>query len=144
MPTTRPPSRARPTMTSGAKSFLTSNHEPASMTWSMTSYMSKYLRWSYGTISSIGRPGFGSAISRAGAASRKDLDLLRDPAARGVDQIQHRGLQARRPFLDAHDLEDRLLAPRAGLHGVVVGHDADGAPADGPDAGHDAIRRDRK
>jgi len=46
MPTARPPSRARPTMTSGAKSRFSSNHEPASITRSITSYMSKYFRWS--------------------------------------------------------------------------------------------------
>src|SRR5215510_13046923 len=70
MPTARPSMRASPTMTSPAKSFLISNHEPASITRSMTSYMSNHLRWSYGTISSIERPGFGSAATvRAGSSA---------------------------------------------------------------------------
>ena len=33
-------------MISPAKSVLTSNHEPASTTRSITSYMSNHLRWS--------------------------------------------------------------------------------------------------
>ena len=45
-PTARPPRRAKPTMISGAKSRLISKKEPASMTRSITSYMSNHLRWS--------------------------------------------------------------------------------------------------
>src|SRR4029453_783068 len=44
-----------------------------------------------------------------------------------------------RLFLDAHDLLDRLLAPRAGLDRVVVGHDADGTASDRADAGDNAV-----
>src|SRR5437899_12668744 len=47
----------------------------------------------------------------------------------------------RGPFLDAHDLLHGLLAPRAGLHRVVIGHDADGAAADSPDPRDDAVGR---
>jgi hypothetical protein len=54
---------------------LISNHEPASMTRSITSYMSKYLRWSYGTISSMERPGFAAAGSRGGGSSRYDCGM---------------------------------------------------------------------
>src|SRR4030095_15031448 len=43
-----------------------------------------------------------------------------------------------RLLLDAHDLLDRLLAPRAGLDRVVVGHDADGTAADRAAAGEHA------
>src|SRR5258705_11783232 len=64
MPIGRPARRANPTMISWAKRRLISNHEPASMTRSITSYMSKYLRWSYGTISSMDRPAFAAAASR--------------------------------------------------------------------------------
>src|SRR5262245_20189585 len=71
-PITRPPTRPSPTMISRANSAFTSNHEPSSMTRSMTSYMSKYLRWSYGTISSISRPAFGSTASRDAGVSRNE------------------------------------------------------------------------
>ena len=74
-------------------------------------------------------------------ATGEDLDLLGDPPAGGVDQIHHGNLQARRLLLDAHDLLHGLLAPGAGLHRVVVGHDADGAPAHRSHARDDAIRR---
>src|SRR4030095_15154499 len=56
MPTGRPPRRAKPTMISCANSRLISNHEPASISRSMTSYISKYFGWWYGTISSPRRP----------------------------------------------------------------------------------------
>src|SRR4029453_16519456 len=71
----------------------------------------------------------------------EDLDLLGDAAARGVDEVQHGNLEPRRLLLDPDDLEDRLLTPRAGLHRVVVGHEADGPPAHGADAGDHAIGR---
>ena len=74
-------------------------------------------------------------------AAGKDLDLLGDAPAGGVHQVEHRHAQARGLFLDADDLEHGLLAPGAGLHRVVVGHDADGAAADGADAGHHAVGR---
>src|SRR3989304_1118238 len=41
--------------------------------------------------------------------------------------------------LDPDDLLNRLLPPGAGLHRVVVGHDADTAAADLPDAGDDPV-----
>src|SRR5262249_60489470 len=75
MPMARPSMRARPTMTSPAKSFLISNHEPASITRSMTSYMSNHLRWSYGTISSMERPGFGSVATVRGGSSANDAGM---------------------------------------------------------------------
>ena len=58
-------------------------------------------------------------------AAGKDADLLGDAGARGVDEIEERDLEARRLLLDADDLLDGLLAPRAGLHREVVGHHAD-------------------
>ena len=72
--------------------------------------------------------------------AREDLDLLRDAPAGGVHHIEEGHPEPGRLFLDAHDLLDRLLAPRAGLDRVVVGHDADGATADRADAGDDAVR----
>src|SRR5207249_6273196 len=74
-------------------------------------------------------------------APGEDLDLLRDASTGGVDQVQERQAKARGPFLDAHDLLHGLLTPRAGLHRVVVGHDADGAAADSPDPRDDAVGR---
>src|SRR5437660_1689271 len=125
MPTARPPRRAKPTMTSCANSRLISNHEPASISRSMTSYMSKYFRWSYGTISSMDRPGFGSAAAAAG----------------GVHHIEEGYAQPRGLFLDADDLLDGLLTPGTRLDRVVVGHDAHGAAADFAESGDHAVRR---
>src|SRR5207253_8493530 len=45
----------------------------------------------------------------------EDADLLGDPAARGVDQIEERDPEPGRSLLDADDLLHRLLAPGAGL-----------------------------
>src|SRR5262245_45278045 len=75
MPTTRPPMRASPVMISGANNRLMSNQEPASITRSITSYMSNHFRWSYGTISSIDRPGAGSTAAAAGGSSRNDRGM---------------------------------------------------------------------
>src|SRR5204863_10012247 len=72
IPTARPPRRAKPTMISRAKRRLISSHDPALTTRPMTSYMSKYFRWSYGTIASIARPGLASTASRAGERPRYD------------------------------------------------------------------------
>ena len=58
-------------------------------------------------------------------AAGEDADLLGDPGARRVHEVDQRDLQARRLLLDADDLLDRLLAPGAGLHREVVGHHAD-------------------
>ena len=44
IPTTRPASRARPTMISRANRRLISNQEPASIRRSITSYMSNHFR----------------------------------------------------------------------------------------------------
>jgi len=62
-------------MISCANSFLISNHDSASISRLMTSYMSKYLRWSYGTISSIDRPGLGSAAAAAAGKSPNDCGM---------------------------------------------------------------------
>jgi hypothetical protein len=54
-------------MTSAANKRLISSQDPASMRRSMTSYISNHFRWSYGTISSMDRPGLGSwGWARAG------------------------------------------------------------------------------
>jgi hypothetical protein len=71
--------------------------------------------------------------------AREDLDLLGDAPAGRVDHIEEGDPEPGRLFLDAHDLLDRLLAPRAGLDRVVVGHDADGTGPDRADAGDNAV-----
>jgi len=98
---------------------LISNTEPASMTRSITSYMSKYLRWSYGTISSMDRPGF----ARRPRARRQLAVRLRhvgEVAARQLDRLlvgarQHvaaAGNLAGAFERAAQRLERRLLADR--------------------------------
>ena len=72
-------------------------------------------------------------------AAREDLDLLGDASPRRVDQVEQRDAEPLRALLDADDLLHRLLAPRAGLHRVVIGHDAHGAAADPADPGDDAV-----
>ncbi len=72
-------------------------------------------------------------------ATREDLDLLRDAPARRVHEVDHRHLQPLGALLDAHDLLDGLLAPRARLHGVVVGHHAHRAAADRAHPGDHAV-----
>ena len=73
------------------------------------------------------------------AAAREHLDLLVDPGAGGVDQVDERHAQRQRALLDPQDLLDRLRPPRPGLDGRVVGHHRDRAPADRPDPGDDAL-----
>src|SRR5713101_2990324 len=75
IPATRPPILANPVMISWAKSRLISKKEPASTIRSMTSYMSNHLRWSYGTISSIGLPGAASELSPLVGRSRYDWGM---------------------------------------------------------------------
>ena len=72
-------------------------------------------------------------------AAGEDADLLGDAGARRVDEVDERDLEARRLLLDADDLLDRLLAPGAGLHREVVGHDADRPAQDRAHAGDDAV-----
>ena len=74
-------------------------------------------------------------------AAREDADLLRDAGAGRIDEVDERDPEARRLLLDADDLLDGLLAPRARLHREVVGHDADRPPEDRPDARDDAVGR---
>ena len=71
----------------------------------------------------------------------KDLDLLGNAPAGRVHHIKEGQPQPRGLLLDADDLLDGLLAPRAGLDRVVVGHDAHGTPADHADAGDHAVGR---
>ena len=42
----------------------------------------------------------------------------------------------------SHDLLDGARAPRSGLDGWIVGHDAHGTPVDPSDTGDDAVRRE--
>jgi len=70
---------------------------------------------------------------------RKDLDLLGYAPARGVHHIKEGHAQPCGLFLDPHDLLDCLLAPRACLDRVVVGHDADRPPPDLPNPGDHAV-----
>ena len=73
------------------------------------------------------------------AAAGEHLDLLGDPRARRVDEVDHRHAVRERGLLDAEDLLDRLRPPGAGLDRRVVGHQRDRAPADRPHAGDDAV-----
>ena len=73
------------------------------------------------------------------AAAGEHLHLVGDPRPGRVDQVDHRHLQAQRPFLDAEDLLDRLRPPGAGLDGRVVGHQGDAAAVDRGQAGDDAV-----
>ena len=73
------------------------------------------------------------------AAAGEHLHLLGDPRAGGVDQVDHRHQVLERLLLDPDDLLDRLRAPRAGLHGRVVGHDGDRAAGHRGHAGHHAV-----
>ena len=72
MPTGRPSMRARPVISSWAKSFFTSKNEPASTSSWIRANMSKGLFWSAGMISSMRLPdrtgGFGSA--RGGCSAK--------------------------------------------------------------------------
>ena len=74
------------------------------------------------------------------APAREHLDLVGDPRARGVDEIDERHAAALRALLDAQDLLDRALAPRARLHGRVVRHHAHGPAVDPAGARHHAVR----
>ena len=73
------------------------------------------------------------------AAAGEHLHLVGDAGAGGVDEVDHRHAVGERGLLDAQDLLDRLGAPRAGLDRRVVGHQRDGAAADRPEAGDDAV-----
>jgi len=57
-----------------------------------------------------------------------------------IHQVDHRHAQSTRAFLDAKNLLDGARSPRAGLHGLVVGHDGHGTAMHGADAGHHAVR----
>ena len=48
---------------------------------------------------------------------------------------------AQRILSEPHDLLDGASAPRAGLHGRIVGHHAHGAPVDAADPGDDTVGR---
>ena len=69
----------------------------------------------------------------------EQLDLVGDAGAGGVDEPEDGQLVAQRVLGEPHDLLDRARAPRAGLHGGVVGHHAHGPPVDRAHAGHDAV-----
>src|SRR3990172_1890407 len=75
IPSTRPSRRARPVISSGAKSRLTSKKLPSSTRRSMTRYMSNTRFCSTGTSSSIGRPGAGSRVAAAGGASCQERGM---------------------------------------------------------------------
>src|SRR3990170_2649203 len=75
IPSTRPSRRARPVISSGAKSRLTSKKLPSSTRRSTTLYMSKTRFCATGTSSSIGRPGAGSRAAAAGGASCQERGM---------------------------------------------------------------------
>ncbi len=73
------------------------------------------------------------------APAREHPHLLGDARAGRVHEVDHRNLERERPLLDPQDLLDRLRPPRARLHGRVVRHQRDLAPADERQARHDAV-----
>ena len=77
----------------------------------------------------------------AGAApAGEQVDLVGDPRAGRVDQVDHRHAGPVRGLDDADDLLDRAGAPRPGLDRRVVGHQGDRPSVDGRGAGHDTVR----
>jgi hypothetical protein len=75
------------------------------------------------------------------AAAREEVDLVGDPGARGVDQIDHGDGVRVRALDDPDDLLDRTGAPGARLDRGVVGHQAHIAPLDPGDSGDHAVGR---
>ena len=69
----------------------------------------------------------------------KHVDLVGDPRAGGVDQVEQRHADARGRFLDADDLFHGASAPAAGLDRRVVGHHGDLPAVDGAQPGHNSI-----
>ncbi len=67
------------------------------------------------------------------------VELLVDPGAGGVDEVDERGADLVGELLHPGDLLERASSPRAGLDGVVVGDDARRAPVDLADDRHDGV-----
>src|SRR5438876_325240 len=107
IPTGEPSSRAKPMMISRAHSGFSSKKEPSSTSASRTWCMS------YARRSSTGAP-----------TSGKEVDLVGDTRAGGVDEVDDRELVPERVLRESHDLLDGTRAPRARLDGGVVRHHA--------------------
>ncbi len=76
----------------------------------------------------------------AGAApTGEQVDLIGDARAGAVDEVDHRHRCRVRPLDDPYDLLHRTGAPRAGLHGGVVSHEADGPAVDHRRTGDHAV-----
>jgi hypothetical protein len=74
------------------------------------------------------------------AAAGEHVDLVGDPCAGGVDQIEEGNADSCRCLLDPDDLLDRASSPAAGLHCWVVGHHRHLAAIDHAEPGDHAIR----
>ena len=74
------------------------------------------------------------------ATAGEHLDLIGDARPGRVDQIQERAGDALRGLLNAQDLLDRALAPRARFDGRVIGHDRYLAAAHARQARDHAVR----
>ena len=69
------------------------------------------------------------------------VDLVSDPRAGGVDEVEEGHADAGGGFLDAHDLFHGAGAPAAGLDRGVVGHDGDLPAFDRAQPGDHSVRR---
>ncbi len=74
------------------------------------------------------------------AATGEQVDLVGDPGAGRVHQVDHRDSGGVGPLDDPDDLLDGPGSPRAGLDRRVVGHQADPPSVDGRGPGDDAVR----
>ena len=69
----------------------------------------------------------------------EEVELLVEPRARGVDEVDDGAARALRLLLLAVDLADGLASPGARLHGEVVGDDTHRPPADRAHAADHAV-----
>ena len=75
------------------------------------------------------------------AAAREHIDLVGDPGAGAVHQVEERDLEPGRRLLDPDDLLNRARAPGARLDGRVVRHHRDRPALDGAQSGDHAVGR---
>ena len=78
-----------------------------------------------------GGPDLGVEDLAGAAAAGEQVDLVGDPGAGRVHQVDHRNTGGVGPLDDPDDLLDGPGAPGAGLDGGVVGHQADPPAVDG-------------
>ena len=67
------------------------------------------------------------------------LHLVGDPGPGGIDQVKDRHTQPLCHLLDPNDLFHGAGSPGSGLHGGIVGHDADRTALDLSDHGDHAV-----